>query len=109
MKRPFTLSARWTRAREHCYTQTPFGKPGDILYEWGDGIQRCDGHLLHSILAAPKIELCFGKEKENHGLPWKFGKSALEELHARGYDVTTLKFSIKKRSGDRPPEPEQGT
>lgn len=63
----------------------------DIVYHRGDGCPKPDGHLLcHA----------FGCKRESYD--WQTRKpilapSLLEELEARGYDLTTLKFTIKKK------------
>lgn len=88
-RRPFTLSARWSKNRRRHGTSTLNGEPGDILYEWGEGVASGDWHLLHG---------AFGVR---HSTPTpegpRFDPSLLEELQARGYDLTTLRFSIRKR------------
>lgn len=51
--------------------------------------KKCDGSLIHSMVSSPR----------HHPLPLPHGewdKSILDELKERGYDITTLKFSIKK-------------
>ena len=51
----------------------------DIVYAWGgDGASREDAHLLDLFL--------------NKKL---FDKTLQEELISRGYDITTIKFSIR--------------
>ena len=67
----------------------------DIIYHRGEGCAKPDGHLLYSF---------FGCKRERQD--WQTGKtvfdqSLLEELEARGYDLTTLKFSIKKKTDQR--------
>jgi len=83
------LSMRWTRRKhESAELSRLVGQPGDVLYEYGDGCSKRDGSLLHSALGVRKFDLA-----TNTSLP-----SVLEELHRRGYDLTTLKFSIHKRA-----------
>lgn len=94
-KRPNTLSVRWSRAREHGDTiiaRDAIGGQhvrlrGDLLYEWGDGCSKADGALMH---------YAFGVEHFTIDRTW--APSLMKELHDRGYDLTTLKFSIKKRA-----------
>jgi len=65
--------------------------PGDspeIIYAWGDGCHRGDGGLIHSMLTSPIY----------HFFDHRYGPSYLEQLEERGYDITTLKFSIEKKS-----------
>lgn len=59
----------------------------DIYYCWGDGCSKRDGGLLHTIFSAERPPVF-------HGERWQ--KSLTDELKARGYDITTFKFSIKK-------------
>lgn len=56
------------------------GKAGDLVFAWGDGIPSADAWLL------------------NHHLARGNGprKSLTDELIERGYDITTLRFSISK-------------
>ncbi len=69
--RPGELIAGWN-ARER-----------DVGFAWGGaGASKADGSLLYSFLAYLK------------GL---HGKTFVEELEARGYDLTTLRFSIRQK------------
>lgn len=52
----------------------------DLMYNWDK--HPPDGHLLHGAL--------------NH-TPVHDGRSLVQELEARGYDITTLRFSIKRK------------
>lgn len=77
--------------------RTPTAKPGelkaqygrvdgslDIAYCWGGGgAQSPDGRILSNALEGAHI----------HG-----GKTLCEELIARGYDITTLRFSIQQKA-----------
>jgi hypothetical protein len=51
----------------------------DLLY-CHDNVQSADGHLLY-------VCFCCGQE----------GLSLVDELKKRGYDLTTLRFSVKKK------------
>lgn len=81
--KPNQLKCKWSKSQR------------DIVYAWGDGIHKSDAHLLHNALT---ITMKHGE------------KSFQEELEARGYDLTTLSFSIMKApnnastrtSGDAP-------
>lgn len=66
------LTAEWTK------------KEQDITYSFPD---RPDGHLLHFAF---------------DGMLPETGKTLLMELEARGYDLETLQFSIRKKTGERP-------
>ena len=59
----------------------------DIIYTHGDGTSRADSRLLHFMFS------------QGHYSPLDktFGKSLYDELESRGYDLTTLKFSISKK------------
>lgn len=66
-----------------------YGKPPDdqpdICYAWGDGTERQDSRLISHVFRRPL-------EWEGAPMGWSF----LDELKARGYDLTTIKFSISK-------------
>ena len=65
-----------------------WGRPGpmqhpDLCYAWGaDGADKTDGRILSGAF----------EDKNN-----VFGRSLREELERRGYDITTLKFSIQQK------------
>ena len=90
MKLPFRLSMRWSHAhkRDNPNMATLAHAPGDILYEWGEGCGSRDGALLHYHFGVRQFDFVTKESRP----------SLLEELAARGYDLTTLKFSIRKRS-----------
>lgn len=76
-----------------------WGKPDrwdspDIVLAWqGNRMMKRDTNLLHYMLCIkrPKIEL--GR------INWAaMEPSLIEELELRGYDLTTLKFSIRKKA-----------
>jgi hypothetical protein len=76
----------------------PHGNP-DIMFAWqGDRSMKRDTRLLHYMMASqhpdPFVKPLFSKMKP----------SLFEELDARGYDLSTLKFSIKKKTA----APEKG-
>jgi hypothetical protein len=81
--RPNELTALWGRADR-------YSEP-DVCYAWGDGVPRCDSRLIHNILSSERVvlDLCGG---------YTFEPSLLDELEKRGYDLTTLKFSISKKT-----------
>lgn len=78
--------------------RAPKAKPGELIARWGkvegivdlcyDGPSRPDMHLLHGALT--------GKKFQPFDSTWS--ASFLQELEERGYDITTLKFSIKKKT-----------
>lgn len=59
----------------------------DLCYAHGDGVPRVDARLLHNALTAERYQ-AFDNT-------WSL--SFCDELEARGYDLTTLKFSIEKK------------
>ena len=73
-----------------------WGKPDkhdgpDVVLAWqGDASMRRDTNLLHYHLCSAKPDL------SARPLFSKMNPSLIEELKDRGYDITTLKFSIKK-------------
>lgn len=72
------LKAQWGKLADSDY---------DLCYVWGKGASRADAHLLHSALTL----------KPYMPLTKEFAPSFLEELEARGYNVTTLKISVEKK------------
>lgn len=71
--KPGELRAEWGTL-PHCSPE--------ICYIWGgSGANKCDSHLIHNVLS--------------HGFEIKGG--LLKELESRGYDITTLKFSIQQK------------
>jgi hypothetical protein len=92
--------------------RTPKAKPGelvarwgtvegstDICYAWGDGINKSDSHLLHSVLSTPRTRLNWDAEFPASRFNATVDEpSLLAELEARGYDLTTLRFSVRKKS-----------
>lgn len=65
----------------------------DIMLAWqGDRGMRGDTRLLHYFM-------CSKHPDPFHNPPFgKMDPSLIEELEARGYDLTTLKFSIMKKA-----------
>ena len=82
--KPGELKIRWGRAER--------GDTPDVCYVWGAGVSRSDSHLLHTT---------FGSQRMRHDFPSMkvvYDPSFLDELEARGYDLTTLQFSIQKKA-----------
>ena len=79
------LRVYWGKPDKHC---SP-----DVTFAWqGDPVMRADTRLLHSH---------FGSQRPDPHVKPLFSKmipSLIEELQARGYDITTLKFSIQKKA-----------
>lgn len=63
----------------------------DMCIFWGDNVPRCDRALIFNML-------CSKRQHTNlkTRLP-EYSPSLVDELEARGYDLETLRFSIKKR------------
>ena len=64
----------------------------DVIFAWqGDSSMRRDSALLHCVLASDQPDL--------HTKPLfsKMNPSLVKELELRGYDITTIKFSIMKK------------
>ncbi len=73
MKPEEGLSAKWSK------------RENDLIFSYP---RKCDGHLLHNTFSSTT----------HHPLPFPNGSwdpSFLDELEKRGYDIKTLKFSIK--------------
>ena len=64
----------------------------DIIYSWqGDPSMKRDAAMLHNFIGS--------KHVDPFATPLfsKMDPSFIEELELRGYDITTLKFSIMKK------------
>lgn len=83
---PLTLKAQWGKM--------PDDDP-DFIFSWGTGCSGADARLLNNVLC---------HERYRHPLlrEMKPMPSLVEELKARGYDVTTLRFSIRKIEQPQP-------
>lgn len=94
--------------------RTPKAKPGelkvqwgklphnnpDLCYCWGEGVSRADSSLLHYTFSSkrPVLSKCYEAMLSGESSQISFDPSFLEELEARGYDLTTLRFSIQKKT-----------
>ena len=68
--KPGELKANWSKREK------------DIMFSWGaEGADKCDGNWL------------------NNWLTWHkgFDNTFLKELESRGYDITSLKISVKRK------------
>jgi len=70
------------------YGRLPGESAPDICSAWGDGCSSRDSRLLHWVMCSKRAPI-------NPGEPWL--DSLLDELKARGYDLSTLEFSIMKK------------
>lgn len=74
------------------------GDNPDIVYSWGDGVDSRDSRLLHYIFTGKRERTVYGDERErNGGVTTVWDDSFIDELKARGYDITTIRFSIQKK------------
>ena len=65
----------------------------DVMLAWqGDSLMKRDTNMLHLFMCSRSPDP-FAKPIFS-----KMNPSMIEELEARGYDLTTLKFSIMKKS-----------
>lgn len=62
----------------------------DICFAWGDGVSRSDAHLLNTVFASKRFRPTGISDYETT-------PSLIKELESRGYDITTLKFSVEKK------------
>jgi len=62
----------------------------DMMYSWGDGC-RADARFIHYVFNSERMEQEFPSGNTIRE------QSVCDELEKRGYDLTTLKFSIKKK------------
>lgn len=70
----------------------PHDNPDVVLAWQGDRRMKADTALLHMIICSQRPKIRLGQ------LDWSaMEPSLIEELTARGYDITTLKFSIMKK------------
>jgi hypothetical protein len=70
------------------YGRLPDDSSPDVCFAWGDGCSKRDGALLHWIIGSKRAPAVPGREWE---------PSLIEELESRGYDLSTISFSIKKK------------
>ena len=71
----------------------PHDSTPDVMFAWqGERAMKRDASLLHYHLASKRPDL------SAQPLFSKMIPSLIEELDARGYDLKTLKFSIRKRA-----------
>lgn len=68
------------------------GDSPDMCFAWGDGCSKRDGNFIYYVLACQRPST----NRDEHGR-MTFDKSVLDQLEERGYDLTTLRFSISKK------------
>lgn len=64
------------------YGELPNDSP-DVLYSWGEGTLKADARLIYAMFSG-----------------FQFEGGYLKELEARGYDLSTIEFSIRKKSNE---------
>ena len=63
----------------------------DVIIAWqGDSAMKRDSNLLHYAMCSPHVD------PNVQPLFSKMRPSLVDDLKERGYDITTIKFSIKK-------------
>jgi hypothetical protein len=89
--KPGELRAQWGRID---------GNNPDLCYYWGDGVPKSDSHLLHNTLSALKCETNWDAPLDSPRVMWtRYESSFIKELEERGYDLTTLRFYVRKKVG----------
>lgn len=87
-------------------------KPSDVLsVRWSDREEdfviryprRPDGHLAYGIFCADRMRSNPGWKNRLGESPWDFDPSFVKELEARGYDLTTLQFSVRLKKQEEAP------
>jgi len=68
------------------------GEGPDLIIAWGDGVSKGNAHLIHQVFNSERMTLNMDNPREH---TWE--RSLAKELEARGFDLTTLTFSIKKK------------
>ena len=87
--KPDTLIATWGRCDS-------FAAPS-IVYVYPDRDGKCDSRVLCDALEGKR----HSPDPDRYGA-FKLTPSLAEELDARGWDLTTLRFSIKRKVAERP-------
>lgn len=73
------------------YGKLPHDAP-DVMFSWGgDGAYKRDAALVQAYLCSDRPSYCISHGKQ------EIMPSLVRQLEERGYDITTLKFSIKKK------------
>jgi hypothetical protein len=82
--KPGEFIVRWSRVPLE-------SRAPEICYVWGDGVPNRDKHLFH-------IYFCMDRPK--FGAACQVDPSFAKELELAGYDMDTLRFSIRKKVVD---------
>lgn len=84
------------------YGKLPGDSP-DIVGAWGgEGASSRDSKLLMNAFCSKRLSLAFSDEdrKKSGNLPYFWDKNLIDELTDRGYDISTLKFSIELKGSN---------
>jgi hypothetical protein len=96
--------------------RTPKAKPGELVVAWGrvdkhetpsicyaypDRDGKCDSRLLCDALEGPRYRPDF----RNGHAGYTVEKSLMKELEERGYDLTTLRLTIRRKPPTLAPSP----
>jgi hypothetical protein len=74
------------------------GADPDIVYHNGDGTEKSDRRLLYNVLGCERQRLNIDAPLNSPRYKWvEYVPSLLDELAKRGYDLTTLRFYIRKK------------
>ena len=79
--------------------RSPRPKPGQIKVAWGRA-RDCDPQLVAAWAAGGGATAGYIMTSLTEKYAPKSGRSLVDELEARGYDITTLKFSIEKKKAN---------
>ena len=83
------LHVYWGKADQH--------SGEDVVYHNGPGTDRCDRSLLHSVMGCESQHLNLDAPLCSPRLNWvTYEPSLWKELESRGYDLSTLRFYIRK-------------
>lgn len=85
IRRYRTVKAKPGELKAGYGTDEPRNRP-DVVYAWGgDGAAKADAYILAAAF----------EENAIHG-----GRSLVRELESRGYDLSTIRFSIRMKESD---------
>jgi hypothetical protein len=71
------------------------GEGPDLVVAWGDGVAKGNAHLISQAFNSERMTLNMANPREH---TWE--RSLAKELEARGFDLSTLTFSIKKKAAE---------
>jgi hypothetical protein len=70
----------------------------DIIYHNGPKTSQGDLRLLHSVMGCESQHLNLDAPLDSKRLDWvKYEPSLFDELEKRGYDLSTVRFYIRKK------------